>query len=346
MPTKKHYLVFGAGAIGTTLAAWLNSSGVRVSIFDKPEACVHINQHGLEVYFGDQPKKRYRSWVQAYSNFNSILAPDVIILCVKNYSLEAVSKLLVANFGSTIPIVALQNGVENQNILPKYFDKIVYGVVCYNAWVDGFGVVGYQKKGPIALGYIDNVIDADLSGIVEDFNRGVETKNYPSLNDAAHSKIVINLTNSLTTLVALHKNDQANSKRFQILITSMIFEGVQVMKAAGYKESKLGGMPSWLLIAAASVLPGFITRKAYLKNLKKMVVSSMAQDIIVNGGNTSELESINGYVLSLANAYDVKTPVNSAIYQICKSEFVKSPFKPVTVDYIWKQVKRHKILAG
>ncbi len=40
-----------------------------------------------------------------------------------------------------------------------------------------------------------------------------------------------------------------------------------------------------------------------------MVVSSMAQDIIVNGGSRSELESINGYVLALAKKHGVKTPV-------------------------------------
>ncbi len=337
---KKNYLVFGAGAIGTTVAAWLNDGGAQVSLFDKPEVCEHINQHGLELYHGDEPKQRYKSQVKAFSNLDQVPTPDVIVLCIKNYSLDGVSKLLVDKFGNNTPIVALQNGVENQAILPNYFKKIIYGIVCYNAWVDGFGVVGYQKKGPIALGHNGGIAEAEIDAIVEDFNNGVESLNYPELNDAAHSKIVINLTNSLTTLVALHENDQSKSKDFQKLLTSMTYEGIKVMKAAGYKESKLGGMPGWLLITAAGVLPGFVTRKPYLKNLKKMVVSSMAQDIIVNGGSTSELESINGYVLNLAKKYGVKTPVNDAIYQICKDEFVKSPFKPVTVDYIWQQVKQ------
>ncbi len=336
---KKNYLVFGAGAIGTTVAAWLNDGGAQVSLFDKAEVCEHINLHGLEVYHGDEPNKRYSSRVKAYSNFEDVPKPDVIVLCIKNYSLEAVSNLLVSKFGIDTPIVALQNGVENQNILPKYFNKVIYGIVCYNAWADGFGVVGYQKKGPIALGHNGSVTNLEMNSIVEDFNNGVESLNYPKLNDAAHSKIVINLTNSLTTLVALHENDQSKSKDFQKLLTSMTYEGIKVMKAAGFKESKLGGMPGWLLITAAGVLPGFVTRKPYLKNLKKMVVSSMAQDIIVNGGNTSELESINGYVLRLAKKHGVRTPVNNAIYQICKDEFIKSPFKPVTVDYIWQRVK-------
>jgi len=339
MSTKKNYLVFGVGAIGTTVAAWLKDADVNVSLFDKPAMCEHINRHGLEIYHGDDTSKRYSAKVTAYSNIDDVPTPDVIVLCIKNYSLDGVSKFLVEKFGKEILVVALQNGVENQQILPKYFNKVIYGVVCYNAWVDGFGVVGYQKKGPLALGHNGGVSEDEINAIVTDFNKGVETLNYPELNDAAHSKIVINLTNSLTTLVALHENDQSKNKDFQKLLTTMTYEGIKVMKAAGYKESKLGGMPGWLLITAAGVLPGFVTRKPYLKNLKKLVVSSMAQDIIVNGGNSSELESINGYVLDLAIKHGVKTPINDAIYQLCKEEFIKSPFKPLTVDLIWQRVK-------
>ncbi|SFD37128.1 ketopantoate reductase family protein [Pseudoalteromonas denitrificans] len=339
MKHKKSYLVFGAGAIGTTIAAWLNNADIQVNLFDKQKACDYINQYGVAVYLGEQPEKHYHAKIKAYSNLDEVPTPDVIVLCIKNYSLAGVSEQLVNKFGKEIPVVALQNGIENQQILPQYFDSVIYGVVCFNAWVDDFGKVGYQKKGPLALGHNGGVSVTEMNKIITDFNKGVETFNYPNLNDAVHSKIVINLTNSLTTLVALHKNDQSKSTAFQKLLTSMTYEGIQVMKAAGFKESKLGGMPSWLLITAARVLPCFITRKPYLKNLKKMVISSMAQDIIVNGGSTSELDSINGYVLSLAKKYGIKTPINDAIYKICQEEFVKSPFEPVTVDFIWQRVE-------
>ena len=69
-----------------------------------------------------------------------------------------------------------------------------------------------------------------------------------------------------------------------------------------------------------------------------MVISSMAQDVIVNGGGASELETINGYVLALADKYNVSVPVNRAVYEICKKEFAKQPFTPMTVDEIWQQV--------
>ncbi|WP_299492787.1 2-dehydropantoate 2-reductase [uncultured Shewanella sp.] len=336
---SKHYLVFGAGAIGTTIATWLTHAQINVSIFDKQAIAEHINQHGLDTYHGEKPNIRHKCQVQAFWQLANIPKPDVIILCVKNYSLHGVSQLLCKQFGTDVLIVGLQNGVENQSVLPQYFNRVIYGVLCFNAWVDDFGVVGYQKKGPIALGHNGGVSEQEINAVTQDFNKGVDSMIYPNLADAAHCKIVINLTNSLTTLVALHQNDQSQSRKFQKLLTRMTYEGVKVMKAAGFKESQLGGMPSWGLMTAAALLPAFLTRKPYLKNLKKLVISSMAQDIIVNGSSASELESINGYVIQLAEKYNIDIPINNAIYSICKEAFNQQPFTPVSVDAIWKKVK-------
>ncbi|MCL1123018.1 ketopantoate reductase family protein [Shewanella surugensis] len=336
---NKHYLIFGAGAIGTTVATWLNQAQLNVCLFDTQAVAEHINQHGLDIYHGEKPNVRHKSQVHAYWQLADVPKPDVIILCVKNYSLHGVSQLLSEHFGKETMIVGLQNGIENQQVLPEYFSKIIYGVLCFNAWVDGFGVVGYQKKGPIALGHNGGIKTEEINAITRDFNKGVESIVYQNLADTAHCKIVINLTNSLTTLVALHQNDQSKSKKFQKLLTSMTYEGIKVMKAAGFKESQLGGMPSWALITAAGLLPGFLTRKPYLKNLKKLVVSSMAQDIILKGGSVSELESINGYVIDLAKKHNVNIPVNNAIYALCKEAFSQQPFKAISIDAIWARVK-------
>ena len=209
--SKQQYLIFGAGAIGATVAAWLAEpqleNEIEVSVFDRQDTIDTINKNGIEVYLGEEPTKRYLSRVKAYSNLDDVPKPDVIIICVKNYSLGGVSSILVEKFGDTTPVIGLQNGVENQQILPKFFKKVIYGVVCYNAWVDESAVIGYQKKGPIALGHHGGVTEQEIQSIANTMNKAVDTQVYPKLNDAAHSKIIINLTNSLTTLVALHEND-------------------------------------------------------------------------------------------------------------------------------------------
>jgi ketopantoate reductase len=73
--------------------------------------------------------------------------------------------------------------------------------------------------------------------------------------------------------------------------------------------------------------------------VKKMVVSSMAQDVIQRGSGDSELESINGYILDLAKEHGVRAPYNQAMYDLAEQEFTKHPFEPMDVKEVWAFVK-------
>ncbi len=152
--------------------------------------------------------------------------------------------------------------------------------------------------------------------------------------------MIVNLTNSLTTLIGHTIKEISDPGIFQKLLTNLTYEGSRIVKAAGYKECKLGGMPSWLLMKTAATLPQFLTKRAFEKNVKKMVISSMAQDIIQRGGSESELESINGYFLKMADANGVKVPYNRTIYEMCKKEFNKPSFQPLDVKDVWREVEK------
>ncbi len=348
MITKmNNILIVGAGAIGASVAAWLSTTTANVYVYDKTETVDKINQQGITTYWGDKPQHKRIAQVAAFDDLQQLPKPDLIIICVKNYSLPAVSQLISRHFGHNTLVMGLQNGIENQTILPQYFNRVIYGVVCYNAWLDEPGVVGYQKKGPLVLGQL--ISGQLISGQLEDpnkdelnywqqlLNQGVKTVATDTINDAAHSKLIINLTNSLTTLVALHKTDLGQNQRFQKILSRLTYEGVKTIKAAGFKESKRVEMPSWLLIKSAALLPTFITRKPYRKNLDKMVISSMAQDIFSNVGS-SELDTINGYLLTLAKQYQVDTPVNQAVYDLCQQHFARADFDGIEVDEIWQRL--------
>jgi ketopantoate reductase len=84
----------------------------------------------------------------------------------------------------------MANGIDNQQILPKYFSRIIYCIVSYNAWMDHPVIVGYQKKGPLVLGTPDNSLRTEMNAIADIFNQGVETVITEHLQDAVHSKII------------------------------------------------------------------------------------------------------------------------------------------------------------
>jgi 2-dehydropantoate 2-reductase len=338
MKDNPRIMIFGAGAIGSTIGAWVASGYDNVFLYDKPEILEVLKSRGLTAYVEGKKDKAEKVRVKVIEDLSKAEPPDVIALVVKNYSLDAVSSMLKERFGDEPVVIGFQNGIENQKILPRYFSKVLYGIVSYNAWLDEPGVVGYQKRGPLILGTAAVELKPEMDAIAHIFSRGVETVATEHLQDAARCKMVVNLTNSLTTLIGHRYREISDPELFQRILTNLTYEGVRLIRYAGYNECKLGGMPSWMVITAGAVLPQFITRGMFEKNVKKMVLSSMAQDIIQRGGSDSELETINGYFIELADKYGFKAPYNRAVYELCRQEFNRPKFEPIDVKEVWERV--------
>ena len=117
-----------------------------------------------------------------------------------------------------------------------------------------------------------------------------------------------------------------------------MYEGIKVLQAMGVKEYKAGDMPTWSKIKASATLPDFITMGIFKKSLAKMVLSSMAQDILQRKAGISELDSLLGEFVRLADEHKVPAPYNKAVYRLCKEEFKKPDFKPLTEEQVWKAV--------
>jgi 2-dehydropantoate 2-reductase len=185
-----------------------------------------------------------------------------------------------------------------------------------------------------------------MKAVAEIFNRGVETVITEHLQDAVHSKIVINLTNSLTTLIGMGYKEIDDFTLFQRLLTRTVWEGVEIVKANGYQECKLGGMPGWTTLKFAAKLPAWVGRPMFKANVKKMVLSSMAQDVIQRKSPKNELDTINGYIIELADKAGMKAPYNRTLYNLCKREFARPDFvtptlKAMSVKEIWAEVQKN-----
>lgn len=334
-------VIFGAGAIGGSFGAWIAEHFDNIYFVARGENEKAFRKNGLTTYQADHPDSKVNVPIKVISSIQEVPDADLVVIGVKNFSLETVAREIKQSTGDRPIIVGLQNGVANETILPKYFSKVIYGVVGYNAWIDEPGVIGYQKKRPLIIGTKDNELIDEMKKIALIFNLGVETRITDRLRDAAHTKLVVNLANSLTTLVGLNVVDipESSMKLFQKLFASMLFEGTKIVKAAQVREYKIEGLPTWRQIWLLAHLPVALTGRRFQQSTKNFYISSMAQDIIQRGGMTSELESINGYLLRLAKKYGVKAPVNQAIYELCKTSFSKPGFKPLSVEEITKKMK-------
>ncbi len=339
--SKPRIVMVGAGAVGATVGGWLAAEYDNIAFLDQGPVAAALAERGITTYHGDTPEQRTTVPVEVLESLEDARDADILALAVKNYSLDALCQAAKDIMGDKPIVVGLQNGLDNQRIIPKYFSRAVYCVIGYNAWVDEPGVAGYQKKGPLIFGTPDNTLREDAQTVAELFGRGVESVVSEHFQDAAHSKLVINLTNSITTLVGHRVRPVSRVDLLQTVLSNLIYEGVQVVKAAGYGECKIGGMPSWFLIAASAKLPQFLTRGLFAKNLEKMVLSSMAQDVLQRQSADTELESINGYVVALAEKHGVAIPYNRAIYDLCREAFAQPGFEAMDMEDVWQHVRKY-----
>ena len=58
----------------------------------------------------------------------------------------------------------------------------------------------------------------------------------------------------------------------------------------------------------------------------------MAQDLIMKKRNITELDTLNGYILQLAQKNDVKAPYNKSLYDLSRKVFSDEVFEPLSVD--------------
>jgi 2-dehydropantoate 2-reductase len=343
MSEKPQVVVVGAGAIGSSIAGWIAPKYANLSLLARGETLEVIKKRGLKFYLKGDRFTAAALPVHAVGSLAEIAPPDVIVITVKNYDLDSTSRDLRAQLGNHEPIViALQNGVQNQQVLPAYFTRVVYGVVCYNAWRDGPGEVGHQPRGYVILGTPANDLQNEVQEATNIFRLGLDCLPTDRLQDAAHCKLVINLANALMTVVGFQKRPTRSFNLLAHMTLKLYREGIELLQAAGFHEHSLGQVPSWRFIKMGATLPAFMTGALYRLNTKRLGLNSMAQDVF--GGRTNtELETLNGYMLDLARRTGFPTPINETIYEVAKDRFGPD-FKPISQQELWDKVEQ-KILG-
>jgi 2-dehydropantoate 2-reductase len=333
-------LFIGPGAIGASVAAWVAENYPATFVMGHGESQAALRGNGITTYQFAAPEKTRRTVrVGVVDRPGEVADAGIVVLTVKNYSLEAVARQVREDLGDRPIIVSIANGIDNQRILPKFFSKVIYGIASYNARREAPAVIGYQRKLPLLIGAPDKTLGAELRLVQSVLARGCGTEIADRLQDAVHSKIVINLTNALDALVGRGARPLSNLAVFQELLTQTLWEGVRTIRAAGYREYRVPGMPSFALLRLAATLPGWSTRPLFRRELNAMRMSSMTQDVMLRGARDTELDSITGYIVELAGRHGVPVPYNRAIYRLGREKF-HAGFAPMRCEDVLAAVDR------
>jgi 2-dehydropantoate 2-reductase len=331
--------VYGAGAIGTTLAAWLTHAGHDVSLLARGENAQQLKQKCIRILNNDKQLLE-DTRVRVIETLGVAQDIDLLIVTVKNFHLDACCKNIVDVIGPDTLVLGLQNGVENQTILPRYFSRVVYAIINYNAWQSvatkehNNNTLNWSVNlnGPILLGALSPEMLPVAKSLTTLFSSFIHCEFSHSFQDHAHAKLVNNLANSVTTIIGNSHREESALSPLQAVLTQLTNEGVNILQAAGIKETRAGPLPSWKVIKLSKFLPAALTRPIFRRKVALIGSTSMANDVIGRGTGESELETINGYLLALADKHGLDVPYSRGLYQLCRQRFNAEPFRPMTAN--------------
>ncbi|MEX2500903.1 MAG: 2-dehydropantoate 2-reductase [Trueperaceae bacterium] len=146
--------IWGAGAIGGTIGAYLARAGYDVTLIDAHEAHVTaIREHGLKIV---GPIASFTTPVRVVTPAELEGTFDTILLCVKAQATEAALDQLTPHLSEDGAVVSVQNGLNEIAIARRVGEAHTVGAfVNFGADVLEAGTVQYAGRGAFVLGELD-----------------------------------------------------------------------------------------------------------------------------------------------------------------------------------------------
>src|SRR5262245_53012851 len=129
------FIVFGAGAVGGVVGGRLAQHGHEVVLIGRDKLCVAVKQRGLTI---ESPDSIATIAVEIVNSPTHIQwrSDDVVFLTMKTQDTLAALQSLAVVVPRDLPVVCVQNAVENERMALRWFER-VYGicVMCPTAFL-------------------------------------------------------------------------------------------------------------------------------------------------------------------------------------------------------------------
>jgi 2-dehydropantoate 2-reductase len=310
-------LIVGIGALGGTIAARAIAAGVPVRLATRSsESAGVLRRSGLRVSGIGGDARAVSVDVAPIADYGKGDEFDLILLATKAQdALDIAPRLgpLLAPGGVLLPI---QNGGVARMVADRLGeDKVLGGFSNLGATMVELGIYEQKNGGHLLIGELSGGVSERADRVAKELGRAIEVRVSPNLTGAIWSKLLINC--SVTTLGALsaqtmrqYMETEAGRRMFRNTYT----ETLSVALAIGALPERLAVEPippGWDGNGAAD--GRYESWVDWIIAFYGDVKPSMLQDF--ERGRKTEIDFINGYVVSIAPQFSVHTPVNTAIVE-------------------------------
>jgi 2-dehydropantoate 2-reductase len=223
------FVVYGAGAIGGTVGARLHQSGHDVLLIARGAHHDAIAARGLTFETPDESVTLPIA-VAPDPAAAAISDDDVVLLTMKGQDTEDALDALAAAGGTGVPILCMQNGVENERVALRRFPRTYGVVVMLPATHLEPGVVqafGTTLTGALDVGVYPGGTDDVCAAVCGALSSSrFESTPREDIMRFKHAKLIANLSNAVQVICG-HDADAGE------LAQRVGDEGREVLRAAG-----------------------------------------------------------------------------------------------------------------
>jgi 2-dehydropantoate 2-reductase len=297
----QHIVIVGAGAMGCLFAARLAEAGVSVMLVDvDPKRLALLNSEGIVL--SDDDGERTVPVNAALAG--DVAAPaDLVLVFTKGMHSAAAARSVAHLADGNVYALTLQNGIGNAEAIAEVFTpaRVLMGVTDLPADLVGTRRIESHGQGHIRLGGFAAEAQPAAQAVAALLNRGrLNAEADEAIQAAVWEKVAFNAAlNALATVTGLTVGgmDEAPGRR---IAAAIVGEVVETAAALGISLDR-----SRINARVAFALANHRNHKA-----------SMLQDRLA--GRPTEIESINGAVVRVAERLGIGTPVTATLADLVR----------------------------
>jgi len=292
------YVVVGAGAVGGVVGGRLALAGRDVVLVARGAHLEAIRAQGLRLESPDGTETVHAAAVASPSEVAWAIG-DVAVIAVKGQATLEVVRALAVAAPPDLPVLCMQNGVENERVALRWFEHVHGACVALPSEHWEPGVVAANSApipGILDMGRWPTGADATDDSIAADLcNAGFAARAVDDIARWKYAKLLRNLGNALD---ALSRNAAADGE----LATRIADEGEAVLRAAGVEAATR---------EEEAVRRGDLLHVTPIAG-RERGGSSTWQSLARGTGNV-ETAHINGEIALLGRLHGVPTPANALL---------------------------------
>jgi 2-dehydropantoate 2-reductase len=303
-------VVYGAGAIGGTVGAFMAKAGQDVVLVDKVKDHVdQMNARGL----------RFTGILEETISVRAILPEqmagpmELVFLAVKSQDTNAALDALIPRLGPRGTLVSLQNGINPPHIAERIGrERVVAAFVHFSADYHGPGLIMRGSEGHIYLGELDGRITDRLKRIGSVLAPVCGVHLTDNIFGYLWAKQAFGCYATIGAMVNADKEEVLTHEKYKDLLVEAARECARVATADRVK------LEAWDVFDARPFAGD--SREDMFKAFHDLAVKDLGnlkrrtglwRDLAVRKRKT-EVPSMTGYVIARGKALGIPTPVNEA----------------------------------